>query len=247
MLSWKELKERRLVQIVASYAVAGWVILSIFGEVIDRGVLPEILYRVLLVLYLGGFVAATVTGWFHGEKGNQKVTRPEVILLTIVGLFTLAASVQTVRGHMAEQAMRAAGLESGIPLNHLAVLYFQDRTRGEDLTYLADGLTETLIDRLSRTQTLTVLTQNASALYRDSDLPFDVIAGELEVGTIVDGTVERRGMTYGSPSPLWTGLAGGRSKAKPSSGRRKTFSPSRTRSRRRWPSSWDDGFRRWWR
>ena len=179
MLSWKELKERRLVQIVVSYAVAGWVILSIFGEVIDRGVLPEILYRVLLVLYLGGFVAATVTGWFHGEKGHQKVTRPEVVLLTIVGLLTLAGSVQTVRGHMAEQAMRAAGLESGIPLNHLAVLYFQDRTRGEDLTYLADGLTETLIDRLSRTQTLTVLTQNASALYRDSDLPFDAIAADI--------------------------------------------------------------------
>ena len=27
----------------ASYAVAGWVVISIFGEVIDRGVLPEIL------------------------------------------------------------------------------------------------------------------------------------------------------------------------------------------------------------
>ena len=63
MLSWKELKERRLVQIVASYAVAGWVVISIFGEIIDRGVLPEILYRVLLVLYFGGLVAATITGW----------------------------------------------------------------------------------------------------------------------------------------------------------------------------------------
>lgn len=193
MLSWKELKERRLVQIVASYAVGGWVAVSIIGEVIDRGVLPEIVYRVLLVLYFGGLVAAVITGWFHGEKGHQNVTRLEVILLSIVGVLTLAAGAQTVRGHLAEQALRAEGLESGVPLNHLAILYFQDRTRGEDLTYLADGLTESLIDRLSRTQTLTVLSQNASAIYRDSDLPFDAIAEELEVGTMVDGTVERRG------------------------------------------------------
>jgi serine/threonine-protein kinase len=192
LLSWKELKERRLVQIVVSYAVAGWVVLSIFGEVIDRGVLPEILYRILLVLYFGGMVAATITGWFHGEKGHQKVTRLEVVLLTIVGLLTLGATAQTVRGHLRQNALRAAGEAAGSSLNNLAVLYFRDRSRGEDLTHIADGLTESLIDRLSRSQALTVLTENASELYRDSDLPLDSIAQALEVGTIVDGTVEGR-------------------------------------------------------
>ncbi len=192
MLSWKELKERRLVQIVVSYAVAGWVVLSIFGEVIDRGVLPEIVYRVLLVLYFGGMVAATITGWFHGEKGHQKVTRAEVALLSVVALLTLGATAQTVRGHLRQNALRAAGEAAGSSLNNLAVLYFRDRSRSEDLTHIADGLTESLIDRLSRSQGLTVLTENASELYRGSDLPLDSIARALEVGTIVDGTVEGR-------------------------------------------------------
>ncbi|MGD2123904.1 MAG: hypothetical protein PVJ76_19290, partial [Gemmatimonadota bacterium] len=192
MLSWKELKERRLVQIVVSYAVAGWVVLSIFGEVIDRGVLPEILYRVLLVLYFGGMLAATITGWFHGEKGHQKVTRAEVVLLTIVGLLTLGSMAQTIRSHLQQNALRAAGEAAGSSLNNLAVLYFRDRSRGEDLSHIGDGLTESLIDRLSRSQSLTVLTENASELYRDSDLPLDSIARALEVGTIVDGTVEGR-------------------------------------------------------
>lgn len=193
MLSWKELKERRLVQIVISYAVGGWVVVSILGEVIDRGVLPEIVYRVALVLFFGGIVAAVITGWYHGEKGHQKVTRTEVVLLTIVGMVTLGFSVQTVRGHLAEEERRMARLESGTPLNRLAVLYFQDLTRGEDLTYLADGLTESLIDRLSRSQTLTVLTENASAQFRDVNIPLDSIGKVLDVGTLVDGSVERRG------------------------------------------------------
>ncbi len=193
MLSWKELKERRLVQIVVSYAVAGWVVLSIFGEVIDRGILPELLYRVLLIIYIGGIVASVITGWFHGEKGHQRVTRPEVVLLSIVALLTLGASGQTIRSHMAQRAVRAAAGSAEFPLNHLAVLYFQDRTRGEDLTYLADGLTESLIQRLSAAQSLTVLSENASEQFRTSDLPLDSIAKALKVGTIVDGTVEMRG------------------------------------------------------
>lgn len=208
VLTWKELKERRLVQIVASYAVGGWLVMSIFGEVIDRGVLPELLYRVLLVLFFGGLVAAGVVGWFHGEKGHQKVTRPEVILLSLVGLLTVGAVTQTVRNDLAREARLAAGEASGVPLNRLAVLYFQDRTRGEDLSFLSDAITESLIDRLSRASTLDVLSQNASALYRGSDLPLDSIASALQVGTLVDGTMERRGEDIRVTVSLVDGVSG---------------------------------------
>ena len=95
METFKELKERRLVQIVISYAVAGWIVMGVFSELVDREVLPGIVYRVLLVLYPGGMVAAVIMGWFHGEKGHQKVTRMEVVLLTIVGVLTLGAQGHT--------------------------------------------------------------------------------------------------------------------------------------------------------
>jgi len=191
--TWKELKERRLVQIVVSYAVAGWLVLSIFGEVIDRGVLPEILYRVLLVLYFGGMVAALITGWYHGEKGNQKVTRMEVALLSVVGLLTLGGAGWTVQRHIQMEEVRLAAGESGMDLRRLAVLYFQDMSRGRDLAFLADGITESLIHRLSESQSLQVLSRNASAQFRDPSFSLDSIATALSAGTLVDGSVERRG------------------------------------------------------
>jgi TolB-like protein len=208
VLSWKELKERRLVQIVVSYAVAGWVVLSIFGEVIDRGVLPEILYRVLLVLYLGGFVAAVITGWFHGEKGNQEFTRLEVVLLAIVALGTLGVSGKTVQSHLADQERKAAGEALGLPIRTVAVLYFRDQSRGDDLSFLADGLTESLIEQLSENQGLNVLTTSASAQFRDSTLPLDSIARILKAGTIVDGVVEGRGETVRVNVSLMDGASG---------------------------------------
>jgi TolB-like protein len=191
--TFQELKERRLVQIVASYAVAGWLVLSIFGEVIDRGVLPEILYRILLVLYLGGLVASIITGWYHGEKGHQRVTKPEVVVLTFVGILTLGTAVFTVRQHLQMEEVRIAAGEAGLDLRRLAVLYFRDQSRGNDLEYLADAVTESLIDRLSESQSLEVLTQNASNQYRDPSFSLDEIATALSVGTLVDGTVEQRG------------------------------------------------------
>jgi TolB-like protein/tetratricopeptide (TPR) repeat protein len=193
LLSWKELKERRLVQIVISYAVAGWVVVSIIGEVIDRGVLPELLYRVLLVLYFGGMLIALITGWYHGEKGQQAVTRLEVFLVALVALGTLGVTGWVIQGHRTQEARLAAGEAAGLQLRTVAVLYFRDQSRGDDLSYLADGLTETLIDQLSESRGLTVLTRSASAQFRDSTLPIDSIAKVLGAGTVVDGTVEQRG------------------------------------------------------
>ena len=208
MSTFKELKERRLVQIVVSYAVAGWVVLSIFGEVIDRGVLPEILYRVLLVLYFGGMVAATINGWYHGEKGHQKFTRTEVALLSVVGVVTIVlAGVTVQRSNRMEQVRLAAG-EAGLDLRRLAVLYFRDLSRGEDLSYLADGITESLIQRLSESQTLDVLSRNASARFRDPSITLDSIGRALSVGTLVDGSVERRGENVRVSFSLHDGASG---------------------------------------
>ncbi len=193
MITLKELKERRLVQIVVSYAVAGWVVLSIFGEVIDRGVLPEIVYRVLLVLYFGGLVASVVSGWFHGEKGIQRVTRSEVVLLTVVALTTLGFATRTVQDHLSTEARKEIGAAAGFDPTRLAVLYFRDQSRGKDLSYLADGITESLIDQLSSSQALTVLSKSASERFRDSTVPLDSVARVLRSGTLVDGYVEDRG------------------------------------------------------
>jgi serine/threonine-protein kinase len=207
-LSWKELKERRLVQIVASYAVAGWVVVSIFGEVIDRGVLPEIIYRVLLVLYFGGFLVAVITGWFHGEKGHQEFTKLEIALLVLVGLGTLGFAGRTVQVHLSAEARIAAGEASGLPVRTVAVLYFRDQSRGEDLSYLADGLTESLIDQLSESQGLNVLTNSASERFRDTSIPFDSIGRALKAGTIVDGMVEARGDAFRVNVSLVDGASG---------------------------------------
>ena len=83
---FQELKQRRIVRIVASYAVSGWVATEVVGALVERGMLPELAYRIALVLFLGGLAASVVMGWFHGEKGHQQATILEIWLLTALPL-----------------------------------------------------------------------------------------------------------------------------------------------------------------
>ncbi len=87
-----------------------------------------------------------------------------------------------------------AGLEGDFAKQNIAVLYFQDRSPSKELGYLADGITEALIDELSEVPQIKVASRNGSATFKGKDaVPTDSIARALKVGTIVNGIVEPAG------------------------------------------------------
>ncbi|UCG74862.1 MAG: hypothetical protein JSV95_08850, partial [Gemmatimonadota bacterium] len=73
----------------------------------------------------------------------------------------------------------------------IAILYFDDFSKDQDLAYLANGLTESLITDLSGVQGLEVISRNGVKPYRDTDVTVDSIVRVLEPGTIVEGSVNR--------------------------------------------------------
>ncbi len=85
---------------------------------------------------------------------------------------------------------RAAG---GPDPRHIAVLYFDDVSRGDSLQHLADGFTEALIHELSQVKDLQVISRNGVLPYRHTAVPPDSIARALDVGSLVQGTVAQSG------------------------------------------------------
>lgn len=204
-----DLRDRRLFQIVASYLAAGWIFLEVIDQFVDRGVVPEFVYTIALWGFLCGIPAALLVGWYHGEKGAQKAPRSEIVMLTLIGLVFLGLSSFTVADYREERmALNAAQREAGAELNKIAVLYLEDRSPGAANQHIADGLTEALIDELTTVSTLTVVTRNGSARFRDSDLGLDSIASALAVGTIVAGTFEPDGDEFKIRLRLHEGYTG---------------------------------------
>ena len=187
-------RERRVIPIVVSYAAAAWIAIEVVDQLVDRGILPDLVYLILLVWFVGGLAAASIIGWNHGEKGDQRFTRGEVSLLGVVIAATLIGTVGTVQSYRAEQAVAGViDAATGLDPRRLAVLYLEDRSREGELSFMADGLTEGLIDELAMVQGLDVVSRNGSAEYRDSGLRPDSIARLLNAGTYVSGSVERQG------------------------------------------------------
>ncbi|HEU4993594.1 MAG TPA: protein kinase [Gemmatimonadaceae bacterium] len=80
---------------------------------------------------------------------------------------------------------------TGVDYSKIAVLYFTDESRDGSLRYLADGLTESLIDQLRQIQALDVISRNGVAQYRAGTVSVRDIASALKVGSVVEGSLEQ--------------------------------------------------------
>lgn len=75
----------------------------------------------------------------------------------------------------------------------VAVLPFENGSGDPNLDYLSDGLSESLIDKLSELPQLKVIARSSSFKYRGSELDVQDIANKLGVRAIVSGKVARIG------------------------------------------------------
>ena len=82
-----------------------------------------------------------------------------------------------------------AGLEGDFAKSNIAVMYFDDRSPGKQLQYVADGITEALITELSGVKQLKVISRNGVAPFKGVAVTSDSIARALKIGTMVTGTV----------------------------------------------------------
>jgi serine/threonine-protein kinase len=123
------------------------------------------------------------------ERRSRQQQMRRRIGLGIAALFVVGAIGLGWRWKSA-RAAAAAAAGANADAKHVAVLYFQDLSPDKRLAFLADGLTEGLIDRLRDVQSLDVVSRDGVAPFRRKELAPDSVARLLKVGTIVTGTVE---------------------------------------------------------
>jgi eukaryotic-like serine/threonine-protein kinase len=80
-----------------------------------------------------------------------------------------------------------------VPITSLAVLPFANGSSDPDSQYLSDGLSEALIERLSRLAGIKVIARSSSFKYRDKSAALKDVAKNLSVRAIVVGTITNQG------------------------------------------------------
>ncbi len=89
------LRERHIVRWCLAYIAAAWVALQVAELVFDIFEWPAIWLRILTLVLIFGFLIVAVLAWFHGERGEQRITVAEILLIGAV-VATAAFTLKTV-------------------------------------------------------------------------------------------------------------------------------------------------------
>jgi TolB-like protein len=94
---------------------------------------------------------------------------------------------------LAPRASAFALAAGEVDAKRIGVLYFDDESPHGQLRYLADGLTESLIDQLAGVSALDVVSRDGVRPFRGSSAAPDSIARALHLGSVIRGSVEPAG------------------------------------------------------
>src|SRR6185437_8028670 len=78
------LKQRKLVQWALAYIAAAFALIQVLDVVAQRFGWPDQLERILILALAVGFLVALVLAWYHGERGAQKVSGTEIVILALL-------------------------------------------------------------------------------------------------------------------------------------------------------------------
>jgi len=107
-----------------------------------------------------------------------------------LGLAIAALAALTV---IAGYAMHLRG--RGAAMDSLAVLPFVNTNADPNTEYLSDGITETLIERLSQIPNLKVMARSTVSRYKGANIDPQQVGRDLNVSAVLTGSVSQRGDT----------------------------------------------------
>lgn len=203
----QQLKDRRLFRIVLSAVAGGWVVLEAIGSFIERGILPDVTYRVGLVWYAAAIAASALIGWHHGEKGRQKAPPSEVVALILLLVVTIGGSgwtLATYSGPEDEMATAGPTVDDEVTLHRSRVVVAPLRNETQDPSlealgrmgadWITEGLHRTgIVDvvpsplAIQASRYVDGLVESGMAEGRMVD-PLRALAEETGSGTVVSGS-----------------------------------------------------------
>jgi len=169
-----ELKRRKVIQSATGYAVVAWILLQI-GEVTFEPLgFPGWVMTWLVVLAVAGFPVVLAVSWFFDLtlKGFRKDTENRVDVVA--------------DGHSTDRAPIETPVRASV-----AVLPFDDMSPSHDQAYLCDGIAEEILNRLAQIDKLRVASRTSSFRFRGLPVGVNEIGKELNVATVLEGSVRK--------------------------------------------------------
>ena len=193
--TWTRLRRRKVVQWGLVYVAAGWGFLQGLEYVSDAFQWPAAVRQVALLAALIGLPIVLVLAWYHGDRGQQRASTPELAILTLLlllggGAFWHYQRTSETATHATPPSPAALAFATDASI---AVLPFVNMSADKEQEYFADGISEELINLLAQVPELRVIARTSSFSFKGKEVGIAEIARKLNVANVLDGSVRRSG------------------------------------------------------
>lgn len=188
----QRLKQRKLVQWAVAYVAATFALLQGLDIVANRFDWPQQTIRLVILAMIVGFFITLLLAWYHGERGAQRVSGTELIILALLvslGGFLLWRFGAAI-SHPAVTTTPSAP-PADIPEKSIAVLPFDNLSRDPDNAYFAEGVQDEILTRLAKVADLKVISRTSTQKYKSAPDNLREIAKQLGVMHVVEGSVQK--------------------------------------------------------
>jgi TolB-like protein len=218
-----QLQRRNVVRVALAYAVAAWLIIQIANNFFPALHLPGWTVTFVAALLVLGFPLVIVLAWAYeitpeGIKRTsevpsgqsitkvtgRKLDRLIIVVLSVAVVFlvvdnyVLEGTKSAPPAKAAASAPVAANTEpartgpAALP-NSVAVLPFENLSPDQANAFFASGLHEEVLNQLAKLRSLSVISRTSVERYADTKLSIPEIARELNVETVMEGSVRYAG------------------------------------------------------
>ena len=208
----KELRRRNVIRVAIAYVIVAWLLLQVSDTLVPALYLPEWFHSGVAFLLILGFPLALIFAWAfemtpEGLKREHEVDRSQSIAshtgrrldFLIIGVLVVAVGMLLADKFLLSEppiapetvAEDVVDPEETVP--SIAVLPFVNMSADESSAYFSDGLADTVLHMLAQIRELRVAARTSSFQFRDQSLDVAIIGEQLNVGTILEGSVQRSG------------------------------------------------------
>jgi len=216
MSFWGELKRRNVYKVGVAYVIVAWLIIEAVATIFPVLQLPEWTVTFVTALLILGFPVALILAWAFeltpdGIKLTKEVPRAEsithltgqklnyiVTALLVVAVAFLIIDNYYLDRRAIEQALAPTETEQSPVVAEvkeapktIAVLPFVNLSPDPDQEYFVDGLSEELLNSLTKIPDLLVTARTSSFSFKGTDKKVQEIAKELGVEHILEGSVRK--------------------------------------------------------
>lgn len=192
-MTWrKAVRERKVFQWGAAYLAGAWLLLQVMEVLGDVLALTPAFQLGTLIALAFGLVLTLVLAWYHGERGLQRVTGVELVILAGV-LAAAGLALSLVRPSWEPSAGSGDVARAEPDPSSIAVLPFLDLSDTGDQEYFGDGIAEELLGTIAQIPGVVVAARTSSFAFKRSPFELPEIGRRLGVAKVVEGSVRKSG------------------------------------------------------